>query len=64
MLNLDHPFFAQARRRHLTVAICVIWGLFELATGAVIWGAISFGIAAVAQWQFGKVDWSKYDGGH
>ncbi|WP_299550429.1 hypothetical protein [uncultured Tateyamaria sp.] len=64
MLNLDHPFFAQAWRRHLTVVICVFWGLFELATGAVIWGIIFLGMAALALWQFGKVDWSKYDGGN
>ncbi|WP_299614648.1 hypothetical protein [uncultured Tateyamaria sp.] len=64
MLNLDHAFFAPAWRRYLTVAICVLWGLFELSTGAVIWGVIFLGLAALAQWQFMRVDWSKYDGGH
>lgn len=63
MLNMDHAFFAPAWRRYLTVAICALWGLFELATGAVIWGAIFIGIGALAQWQFTKVDWSKYESG-
>ncbi|APX10749.1 hypothetical protein [Tateyamaria omphalii] len=64
MLNLDHPFFAQLWRRQLTVIICVVWGLFELATGQMVWAAIFLGIAAFAFWQFRKVDWSRYDGGH
>ena len=58
---LDHPFFVQPWRRHLTVAVCVLWGLFELSTGAVGWAVFTFAIGAFAQWQFSRVDWAKYD---
>ncbi|WP_415402231.1 hypothetical protein [Tateyamaria sp. SN3-11] len=64
LINFDHAFFAIPWRRHLTVAICVLWGLFELWTGAVLWAVVFLGVAGLAQWRFGQIDWSKYDGGH
>ncbi|MBY5934132.1 hypothetical protein KUV51_14075 [Tateyamaria omphalii] len=60
-MGLDHEFFAKPWRRYLTVAVCVLWGLFELSTGAVGWAMFILGIGGYAQWQFSKVDWSKYD---
>lgn len=63
MLNLDIPFFAVPWRRHATVALCVLWGLFELATGAVFWAVVFIGVGAVAFWRFGQIDWSRYDQG-
>jgi hypothetical protein len=61
LINFDHAFFARPWRRHLTVAICVIWGLVELSMGATVWGVIFLGLGALAQWRFGQIDWSKYD---
>ena len=63
LIDLDHAFFARPRRRYITVAICALWGLFELWTGAVMWAVIFLGVAGVAQWSFSQIDWSKYDGG-
>lgn len=63
LINFDHPFFARPARRYVTVAVCALWGLFELATGAIMWAVIFLGLAAVAHWSFGQIDWTKYDGG-
>ena len=62
-MGLDHVFFAKPWRRYMTVAVCVLWGMFELSIGAVGWAVFIFGIGAYAQWQFTRVDWSKYDDG-
>ncbi len=61
LVDLDHPFFAPAWRRHLTVAVCVAWGCFELYMGAMFWAVLVLGLGALAQWQFTRIDWSKYD---
>ena len=61
MLGLDHPFFRHAWRRHLAVAVCILWGIFELATGAVFWAVLFIGIGLVAAWGFLQIDWSKYN---
>ncbi|WP_299730435.1 hypothetical protein [uncultured Tateyamaria sp.] len=64
LIDLDHAFFAQAWRRHLTLGACFGWGLFEVLLGNLIWALIFLGLGAVALWQFRQIDWSKYDGGH
>jgi len=63
LINLDHGFFAPAWRRHLTVAVSLGWGVFELVLGNAAWALIFFALGAVALWQFRQIDWSKYDGG-
>ncbi|WP_299286140.1 hypothetical protein [uncultured Tateyamaria sp.] len=63
LINFDHAFFARPIRRYVTVAICALWGLFELSTGAVLWAIIFLGLAGLAQWRFMQIDWTKYDGG-
>jgi len=61
VIGLDHPFFALPWRRHLTVAVCFAWGLIEAITGASFWAAVFLGMSGYAFWQFGRIDWSKYD---
>ncbi|MEO9572561.1 MAG: hypothetical protein ABJ263_18685 [Tateyamaria sp.] len=63
-INLDHAFFAQPLRRTLTLAVCFGWGGFEALMGNLGWAAIFLGLGAIALWQFRKIDWSKYEGGH
>ncbi|WP_299144317.1 hypothetical protein [uncultured Tateyamaria sp.] len=63
MDQFDHPFFAPPWRRCATVAVCILWGLFELWNGTVLWGILFLCIGMFAQRQFGLVDWSKYDAG-
>ncbi|MEP1963606.1 hypothetical protein [Tateyamaria sp.] len=63
LIDLDHAFFARPSRRYITVAVCALWGLFELSMGATLWATLFFGIGAIAVWQFRQIDWSKYDGG-
>ncbi|MFL4472158.1 hypothetical protein ACERZ8_20570 [Tateyamaria armeniaca] len=64
LIDLDNAFFAHAWRRHLTLAVCFGWGLFELALGNAIWSLVFVALGVVAFWQFRQIDWSKYDGGH
>lgn len=64
LINLDHAFFARPWRRLMTLAVCFGWGGFEATLGNLGWTALFFGIGAVAAWQFRRIDWSKYDGGH
>lgn len=64
LFNLDHAFFARAWRRYVTLAVCFIWAGGEAAQGNWGWAVLFGGLGVVAWWQFRKVDWSKYDGGH
>lgn len=57
MFNLDVPFFLPVWRRVCAVTVAILWGLFELSTGAVFWGVIFLGIGFIAAWKFGTVDW-------
>ncbi len=48
LFDFDHPFFDPLWRRIVVVVICVGWGLFEFASGAITWGMIFTGIGGVA----------------
>jgi hypothetical protein len=37
--------------------------LVEAVTGASFWAAVFLGMSGFAFWQFGQIDWSKYDKG-
>lgn len=52
LLDTDHPFFKPLWIRVLVVAVCVGWGVFELASGAPFWAVIFLGIAAYSAWGF------------
>ncbi|GAA6207094.1 hypothetical protein NBRC116601_03870 [Cognatishimia sp. WU-CL00825] len=58
MFDVASPFFLPVWRRQLVVAIVVSWGLFELATGATIWGMIFLGMGGIAAFKFWTADWS------
>ena len=58
-LNLDDPFFRPLWLRVTIVAICVLWGLFEFATGTPFWGVLFVGIGGVAAWRFSTIDYSE-----
>ncbi|WP_298260462.1 hypothetical protein [uncultured Litoreibacter sp.] len=57
MFNLAVPFFIPVWRRLCVVVVAVIWGLFEVSTGAVFWGVIFLGMGFIAAWKFSTADW-------
>ena len=57
MFNLAVPFFLPVWRRVCAVTVPVVWGLFELSTGAVFWGIIFIGIGIIAAMKFRTADW-------
>ncbi|MEN9010496.1 MAG: hypothetical protein ABF241_00285 [Yoonia sp.] len=58
LIDLYHPFFAPVWVRVVVVLILVAWGLFELSTGAIMWGIVFIGIGIVSTWQFISIDYS------
>lgn len=46
LLDIQHPFFRPLWRRVAVTAICLLWALFELATGSPFFG-ILFGAAGL-----------------
>lgn len=57
---MRHPFFNPLWRRVVTVLVCILWGLFELANGAVAWATMFIGIGLFAGWVF-FFDWHHVD---
>lgn len=48
LFDFDHPFFDPLWRRIAVVVVCVGWGLFEFASGALPWGMLFIAIGGVA----------------
>lgn len=51
-LGLYHPFFRPMKRRVLTVAAIVIWGLIELSFGNHVWAMLSLGLFVLCVFAF------------
>lgn len=58
LFDLEHPFFVPVATRVIVVAICAVWGLFELATGALFWAMFFLGLAVICGWRFATIDYS------
>jgi len=58
LFDVDVPFFLPVWRRVTVVALAVLWGLFELSSGATFWGMIFIGMGAIAGWRFYIADWA------
>lgn len=58
LIDLEHPFFAPVWIRVLVVAVCIGWGLFEFASGAVLWGVFFCGIGAICAYRFAVIDYA------
>ncbi len=52
LFDFDHPFFDPLWRRVVTVAVCMLWGLFEFSTGAHFWGGLFCGLGLWAGFNF------------
>ena len=52
ILDPHHPFFRPLWRRVLTVAFPVAWGIFELVSGAVVWGLLFLLAGGYAAFEF------------
>jgi len=59
LFDLQDPFFAPPGIRVAIVAITALWGLFELWTGATLWGIIFLGVSAICGWRFATIDYSE-----
>jgi len=57
LFDVDVPFFLPVWRRVVVVAVAVLWGLFEISSGALFWGMIFVGMGAIAGWRFYIADW-------
>ena len=58
LIDLADPFFAPVWIRVSVVVITTLWGLFELSTGAILWGVLFLGISAICAWRFATIDYS------
>ena len=52
LFDLHNTFFAPLWIRKAVAAFCVGWGVFGFLTGQAFWGAVFFGLGALAAWQF------------
>ena len=52
LFDFHHPFFAPLWIRLVIFAVCVCWAMVEFSHGALFWGGIFLGFAAIAGWQF------------
>lgn len=58
LFDVDIPFFLPVWRRVVAVALAVLWGLFEISTGAMFWGIIFISMGLIAAWRFSIADWA------
>jgi hypothetical protein len=58
LLDLEHPSFKPLWVRVAVVAVCVLWGLFELAQGNTLWAVIFLGLGAVCGYRFAVIDYT------
>ena len=58
LIDLQDPFFAPPWIRVAVVLVCVVWGLFELSQGAVLWAVVFLGIGTICAWRFITIDYS------
>lgn len=58
LIDLEDPFFEPLWIRIAVVLVTTVWGIFEIANGAVLWGIIFLGISAICGWRFATIDYS------
>ena len=58
LFDLTDPFFAPPWIRVLVVLVTAVWGLFEMSSGATLWGVIFLGVSAVCGWRFANIDYN------
>lgn len=58
LIDLDDAFFAPVWIRVAIVAVTALWGLFELSTGATLWGVVFLGLSVICAWRFLTIDYS------
>jgi hypothetical protein len=52
LFDFHHPFYRPLWRRIAVVAVCILWGGVEFATGGTLWAVLFIGVGLVAAWQF------------
>ena len=57
-VDLEDPFFAPVWIRVAGVLVTTVWGLYEFASGATLWGTIFIGISVICGWRFATIDYS------
>ena len=58
LIDLTDPFFEPVWIRVSVVVVTGAWGLFEMASGAPLWGVIFLGISAICAWRFATIDYT------
>ena len=58
LIDLEYPFFKPVWIRVAVVVVCAGWGLFELSTGAVLWGVFFIGLAIICGYRFSVIDYA------
>jgi len=61
LIDLEHPFFKPLGVRIAVVAVCVVWGIFELSQGNGFWAAIFLGMAGICGYRFSVIDYENMD---
>ncbi len=61
LIDLEHPFFKPLGVRIAVVAVCVLWGLFELSQGNGLWAVVFIGIGAVCGYRFAVIDYASIE---
>lgn len=52
LLDVQHPFYKPLWRRVAIFGFCLVWAIFEFATGAPVWGVIFGAIGVYCGRQF------------
>jgi len=58
LIDLEHPFFKPVWVRIAVVAVCVLWGLFELSQGNGLWAVVFIGMGAICGYRFSVIDYA------
>jgi hypothetical protein len=58
LIDLADPFFAPVWIRGSVVIVTTLWGLYEMWSGATLWGVVFLGISAICAWRFATIDYS------
>jgi len=57
LIDLTDPFFKPVWVRVAVVIVACVWGAYEFASGAALWGCIFVGIGLISAIRFATIDY-------